>query len=201
MIIHKKQSYVKQMVNRYSGKKSKDGLFVVTQTVLKTTWYFLGIPVYSSSEIISSTQEPNMQEFLNTELKPYSELTREEKHVLLDAALDMNVEYTYSHGNSWYSKDSVCVEFYNDTIYRTKPKEYKKLDIPWQHIDEKWKWAAMDGDGEIFLFEDKPNFEGCSSTELWIISSSKGKYANLHDILKLDTTGIVAEHSLTQRPE
>ena len=55
MIIHKKQSYVKQMVDRYSGKKSKDGLFVVTQTVLKTNWYFLGIPVYSSSEIISST--------------------------------------------------------------------------------------------------------------------------------------------------
>lgn len=55
MIIHKKQQYLKQIVNVYSGKKSKDGFNAVSQTVLKTTWYFLGIPVYSTSEIISST--------------------------------------------------------------------------------------------------------------------------------------------------
>ena len=55
MIIQKKQLYVKQMVDRYSGKKSKDGLFVVSQTILKSTWYFVGIPIYSTCEIISST--------------------------------------------------------------------------------------------------------------------------------------------------
>ena len=30
-------------------------------------------------------KEPNMQEFLNENLKPYNALTREEKHTLLDA--------------------------------------------------------------------------------------------------------------------
>ena len=55
MIIHKKQQYLNQVVDKYSGKKDFTSSFRVSQTVLKTTWYFLGIPLYSTSDIISST--------------------------------------------------------------------------------------------------------------------------------------------------
>lgn len=134
-----------------------------------------------------------MNEFLNENLKPYNALTREEKHILLDAALDMCIEYTYNHGNTWYYREAVCVEFYNDTIYRTKPKEYKKLDIPWEHINDLYKYATMDAHGWVYLFAEKPRFKNDS----WDCACPSADAL----CLKLDTTGIVAEHSLTERPE
>lgn len=132
------------------------------------------------------------QEFLNTELKPYSELTREEKHCLLDAFLDNCLQYYSQLTCVWHDKYES--EMGNSYIYRTKPKEYKKLDIPWQVIDEKWKWAAMDCTGETYFFSKSPDrFTG----EVW----QTGFNSFCKSPLKLDTTGIVAEHSLTQRPE
>ena len=137
-----------------------------------------------------------MQEFLNKNLKPYNALTREEKHILLDAALDMRIEYTYNHGNSWYYKEAVCVEFYNDTIYRTKPKEYKKLDIPWHHIHPVYNYFAMDFDGGVYFYEILPDW--LPAHKEW---SFNGGLVAQAECLLLDTTGIVAEHSLTIRPE
>lgn len=65
------------------------------------------------------------QEFLNTELKPYHALTREEKHVLLDAALDGNVEFTLVGENNW--GDKIGDDFHPTVIYRTKPEEPKRV--------------------------------------------------------------------------
>ena len=136
-----------------------------------------------------------MQEFLNTELKPYNALTREEKHILLDAALDGNVELTLPTERHWSQK--IGDDFYPSIIYRTKPKEYKKLDIPWQVIDEKWKWAAMEFNNNIWLFKSIPSYDRLDGS--WDDKIHNG--FTTADCLKLDTTGIIAEHSLTQRPE
>lgn len=135
-------------------------------------------------------------EFLNTELKPYSELTREEKHILLDAVIDGNCECFVGLVEDWCDVEGCVGSFGSYTIYRTKPKEYKKLDIPWEVIDEKWKYAAMDVDGELYLFEKTPTWK----TSLWLDYSEDRECIQLDNILKLDTTDIVAEHSLTQRP-
>lgn len=135
-----------------------------------------------------------MQEFLNTELKPYNALTREEKHILLDAVIDKVAEVWQYDWEVFTPK--TCPVFHNNIIYRTKPKEYKKLNVPWRVIDETWKYAAMDDDGELFLFEEKPTWKN----NLWIDYLEDGECIQLYNILKLDTTGIVAEHSLTQRP-
>lgn len=135
------------------------------------------------------------QEFLNTELKPYNALTREEKHILLDAFLDNCLQYYFRFTDTWH--DKYTSEIDNNYIYRTKPKEYKKLDIPWQHINEKWKWAVMDSDGGIYLFEIKPRWNRTH----WVEFSEDGGIECVEGILKLDTTGVIAEHSLTQRPE
>lgn len=135
------------------------------------------------------------KEFLNTELKPYNALTREEKHSLFDAMLDDNFQEYYDCCE-W--RDSNVIYFWANGVYRTKPKEYKKLDIPWQHIDEKWKWAAMNEDGWVGFYETKPKWKIYYSND-WDVDNN-GDYC-ITAVLKLDTTGIVAEHSLTQRPE
>lgn len=133
--------------------------------------------------------------FLNTELKPYNALTREEKHILLDALIDDNIE---EYGCFW---DKLSGDlFYTHSIYRTKPKEYKKLNIPWQVIDEKWKYAAMSEGGWVGFYEKKPKWKIYSSNE-WNVDSNNVGDAIEANCLKLDTTGIVAEHSLTTRPE
>lgn len=132
--------------------------------------------------------------FLNEELKLYNELTREEKHLLLDAVIDANCQVFDEELKVWYNKEAAAFSSYS--VYRTKPKEYKKLDIPWEVIDEKWKWAAMDEDRELFMFEEKPTWKN----NLWIDYSEDGECIQLYNILKLDTTDIIAEHSLTQRP-
>ena len=140
----------------------------------------------------NTIEEPNMQEFLNTSLKPYDALTREEKHLLLDAVLDGNCERQASTG-SWVKHDRFVFDTSSIGIYRTKPKEYKKLDIPWQHINELYKYATMDAHGWVYLFAEKPRFKNDS----WDCACPSADAL----CLQLDTTRIVAEHSLTERPE
>lgn len=132
-------------------------------------------------------------EFLNTELKPYNALTREEKHSLLDAALDGNVEQFTRVEGGWNALDNNIGSFVSYFVYRTKPKEYKKLDVPWQYINDLYKYATMDSHGWVYLFAEKPRFKNDS----WDCACPSADAL----CLKLDTTGIVAEHSLTQRPE
>lgn len=131
-----------------------------------------------------------MQVFLNENLKPYDALTREEKHILLDNDIDGTAEF-YNHLSKWELKRHRWFDF--DTIYRTKPKEYKKLNVPWQHINELYKYATMDAHGWVYLFAEKPRFKNDS----WDCACPSADAL----CLQLDTTGIVAEHSLTSRPE
>lgn len=135
-------------------------------------------------------------EFLNSELKPYNALTREEKHILLDAALDGNCECFVGLIEDWCDVEGCVGSFGSYTIYRTKPKEYKKINVPWQHIHPVYNYVAMDFDGSVYFYEIPPDW--LSSHKEW---SFNGGLVAQAECLLLDTTGIVAEHSLTQRPE
>lgn len=54
MIIQKKQSYVVEHISEITGKVEKYGSYYSkTQKSLKTTWYFVGIPIYSTKEILT----------------------------------------------------------------------------------------------------------------------------------------------------
>ena len=133
------------------------------------------------------------KEFLNEEMKPYNELTREEKHILLDAVLDQQLQCFY--GKSW-STVYLSEGFNNYSVYRTKPKEYKKLDIPWEVIATIYNYAAMDENGDIYFYDVLPDWlpihKECSFSGSEVVQAS---------CLKLETTDIIAEHSLTKRPE
>ena len=54
--------------------------------------------------------------------------------------------------------------------------------------------AAMDNGGKVFWYADDPTYNG----EVWVWGEgSKGCW---DDLLAIDTTGIIAELSLTKRP-
>lgn len=132
------------------------------------------------------------ESFLNEEMKRFKDLTREQKHVILDNCCDGICEVFFS--DFWKKKETCGI--HDLGIYRTKPKEYKKLDIPWEVIATVYNYAAMDENGDIYFYDVLPDWLPIHKE--WSFNGSEVAQAYC---LKLDTTDIVAEHSLTQRPE
>ena len=130
-----------------------------------------------------------MKEFLNENKRQFKDLTDEEKLLIIEEKMKGNVEYT--NGFGWNKASESNLKF--GYIYRTKPKPTKKLDIPWQFIKPEFKWAAMDKNGEIYLYLEKPE---CKDGYFYSIN-----YMSLGDILNIDTTGVDWKTSLTQRPD
>lgn len=80
-----------------------------------------------------------------------------------------------------------------DEDYR-KLVEKTPLELPWQFIKKEFNYAAMDEDGEIYVYEDIPAIkDGCWDH----ITSRLISYA----VLDIKTEGINWELSLTKRPE
>lgn len=123
------------------------------------------------------------------EYKAFKDLTKEERSEIVEAKLRGEVEELDITG-CWQSAKEFRVNF--SATYRIKP--VKKLDIPWEIIKHKYKWVAMDSDGDLFVATCKPvlhaefGWTGCGGIDAL-------------DALNIDTAGISWENSLTQRPE
>lgn len=80
--------------------------------------------------------------------------------------------------------------------YRVKRKVVDTpLDIPWEFVDKKYKYAAMDENGSVWFTDKEPYIESSTDTS-W---TSKGVYVE-KSILTHDTSGINWKRSLTKRP-
>ena len=78
--------------------------------------------------------------------------------------------------------------------YRVKEEDHT-LDIPWEVIEEKWKWAAMDKNGKVFLAKCEPIIG--SHYPVWVTEEDVAE-----SFLKIITPD--AKHwdkTLTKRPE
>ena len=95
----------------------------------------------------------------------------------------------------WSSEYNEQVLKANWTL-RTKP--VKRLAIPWEHIKPEYRWAAMDEDEQIFLYEDMPTQQDDDGRlyQRWI---SRGD-AESAKVLNIDTSGISWRDSLVERP-
>lgn len=79
--------------------------------------------------------------------------------------------------------------------YRVKEEDYT-LDIPWEMIDERWKWAAMDNDGRVYLYIEEPHTgSGQFGVDVWPVA----EYASFLKISLPDTKHW--DKTLTKRPE
>lgn len=78
--------------------------------------------------------------------------------------------------------------------YRVK-EEGHTLDIPWELIEDRWKWAVMDDKGVVWLTEEKPGEP--PYTRVWVIGGSISKLP-----LKIRTPSVKYwDKTLTKRPE
>lgn len=122
----------------------------------------------------------------NYEKVPFKDMTPEERIAIVEAKLLGDAELFLQ--GSWREADSDSVSFI--IAYRTKPRQ---LIIPWEHIKPEYKWAAMDANGQVSVYENKPN----AGVEYWKdVAWGVGCYC-----LNIDTTGIDWRDSLVQRPE
>ena len=85
--------------------------------------------------------------------------------------------------------------------YRIKPKEQKKLNIPWELIKPEFTQAAMDENGEVFVFTQE-EISFIATGHYWCFNDwHGGKCSGISGSLTIDTDGIDWKESLTQRPE
>ena len=101
----------------------------------------------------------------------------------------------------WVKKETpygVCTNLRPESVYRVSRKvTLIPLDIPWKHIVGIWKYAAMDENGDVFLYDDKPYL--AEGTKVWQQTSGYRWFVDQH--LNINTDGINWETSLTVRPE
>lgn len=79
--------------------------------------------------------------------------------------------------------------------YRVKERDYS-LDILWELIEDEWKWAAMDGNGRVFIYTEKPKSKPTPGR--WV--SSGGDYSRYP--LKISKPDVKYwAKTLTERPQ
>ena len=133
-----------------------------------------------------------MKEFLNEDKKPFSKLTPEEMHCVVMNFIDNNIEFLHvSGGDKWLPKRTHKIFIY--AIYRTK--HAKKLVIPWDSLKPEYVCAAMDKNGDIYVYEHSPMKEG----EFWKLI--KGRTDRIMALAGVESDGVDWETSLTFRDE
>lgn len=85
-------------------------------------------------------------------------------------------------------------EFFEEAEPTTSAPTQKKLNIPWYLIKDNFNYCAMDEDGDVRVFENKP-FPNSTNWQ-----DESGKWEYLSKILEIDIRGINWKESLCERP-
>ena len=120
-------------------------------------------------------------EVRNEEMKPYSDLSQEQKVAVLVAQVEGRLEYYHGLDREWYSTGVTIIGA--GGIYRTKPKEEgqqmketqrrKENSFPWHMVDSKWNAVARDSDYTSWtLYEEKPGYNGTDG--IWYSNTFNG---------------------------
>ena len=91
------------------------------------------------------------------------------------------------------------MNLHQTSVYRVSRKvTLTPLDIPWKHIAGIWKYATMDENGDVYLYEDKPHVG--KGEKVWRYFGGNRIWCVAH-YLNINTDGVNWENSLTVRPE
>lgn len=96
-------------------------------------------------------------------MKPFGQLSREEKLELMTAWVDGKQMEVNFGGDRWLEVDPMWTA---GASYRVAPPPPIKATIPWEHIKPEYKWAAMGQSGYWYFYDEKPE-KGHAS---WIVS-------------------------------
>ena len=53
--------------------------------------------------------------------------------------------------------------WYPDCIYRLRPEPMRDISLPWAAMNARWKWAARDEIGSVWIYDERPDI----GTALW----------------------------------
>lgn len=133
---------------------------------------------------------------MNNTTKPFGELSNAEKKELLCTWVDgKDIEWKSCSDGSWRSC-SMRPSWQSSTCYRIKPA--KKLSFDWSAIDKKYKYAAMDADGSVHVFEVKPR---CCRNHAGRWYATVRKFWLIDGLASLDRGEVSWEDSLIERPK
>jgi hypothetical protein len=128
-----------------------------------------------------------MNEFLNEDKKPFSELSPEEMHCVVTNKCDVYQPALTS--GYWVEADHEVRNMIS--IYRTKP--VKKLVVPWDALKPEYFCAAKNKNGSIFAFRKTPR----KKQECWLTDDCVT--VSLYPFVGVESDGVDWETSLTFR--
>ena len=152
-------------------------------------------------------EESNVEEeqfeflFENKDKVQFKDLSAEQMKLIVDAiySVDHIVEVASTRCDKWYLKESP--DWLGASSYRVKRKAACKtpLDIPWELIDKKYNYAAMDAPGQVVCLYSKEPYV-TEGSDVWYMRADCS-LVTLPKWFNIDTTGINWKRSLTKRPE
>lgn len=98
-------------------------------------------------------------------MKPFGQLSREEKLELMTAWVDGKQMEVNFGGDRWLEVDPMWTA---GASYRVAPPPTIKATIPWKHIKPEYRWAAMNETGNWYCHKEKPE----KGTWVWLDSTS-----------------------------
>lgn len=126
-------------------------------------------------------------------LIPQNEYQEHMVQILLANMQGLPVEY--KRGDDWHRAVPDYVSLYTEYRIVSKSTPLPISREMWQLIDNKWKYVAMDGDGEVYFYEHEPTIG--TTHDVW--SCKTGKC--IESAFVIDTEGVDWKMSLTKRPD
>ena len=59
-------------------------------------------------------------------------------------------------------------EWLAQVTYRLRPEPLRDISLPWAALDDRWKWAARDESGSVWIYDERPHL----SQRVWTTDSS-----------------------------
>ena len=152
-------------------------------------------------------------EVRNKEMKPYSDLSNEQRCAVVTAYAEGRLECYHGLDREWYNTNVTLIGA--GGVYRTKQKEEgqqmketqscNENSFPWHMVDSKWNAVARDGNyPNWYLYKEKPIRDG---EEIhWrpeFVSGCTSLSENAQKVIGVDMSqwnGVPWEESLMLRP-
>lgn len=128
-------------------------------------------------------------------------MNTKEKIEVMQAYLEGKVVQIH-YGQEWIDWDSEeCGEpewCWDSDEWRIKPKEVVKPSIDWGHVSPRYKYLAVDWDGDVYLYTRHPVRDAVD--KMW--ACREGDCVSAENFASLEVSHEVEwEESLVERPE
>ena len=65
------------------------------------------------------------------------------------------------HGSHGKWAVTMAPAWWPQFTYRLQPEPLRDISLPWAALDARWKWAARDEDGSVWVYDERPDIGIC----------------------------------------